>query len=104
MNGDPILRLTQANIHQGKKQILSEVDLHIGQGDFQYLIGATGSGKSSLLKTLYGDLPLKQGTGMVCGMELESLSEKDIPSLRRRLGIVFQDFQLLMDRSVHGCH
>ncbi len=100
MKGDPILRLTNAHIHQGSKKILDDVDLHIKQGDFQFLIGATGSGKSSLLKTLYGDLPLKNGTGLVCGMQLEKLAEKDIPTLRRRLGIVFQDFQLLTDRTV----
>lgn len=101
MNGDPILRLTQASIYQGKQMILEDVDLQINQGDFQYLIGATGSGKSSLLKTLYGDLPLRSGTGAVCGFSLDKLKEKDIPALRRSLGIVFQDFQLLTDRSIH---
>lgn len=101
MKGDPILRLTQARINQGKTVILSDVDLHISQGDFQYLIGSTGSGKSSLLKTLYGDLPLMEGSGEVCGIKLNNLKEKEIPGLRRRIGIVFQDFQLLTDRSVH---
>lgn len=100
MKGDPILRLTNATINQGSKVILDDVDLHIKQGDFQYLIGSTGSGKSSLLKTLYGDLPLKKGTGVICDMQLEQVKENDIPTLRRRLGIVFQDFQLLTDRSV----
>lgn len=100
MSGDPILRLTEASVYQGKTEILSDVDLLISQGDFQYLIGATGSGKSSLLKTLYGDLPLTKGSGSVCGHNLAKLKEKDIPALRRSLGIVFQDFQLLNDRSV----
>ncbi len=101
MKGDPILRLTNADIFQGSKLILEDVDLHIKQGDFQYLIGSTGSGKSSLLKTLYGDLPLKKGSGLVCDVKLNDLQERDIPGLRRRLGIVFQDFQLLTDRSVY---
>lgn len=101
MSGNPILRLTQASIYQGKQLILEDVDLQINQGDFQYLIGSTGSGKSSLLKTLYGDLNLKSGYGEVCGIQLDGLKEKDIPDLRRSLGIVFQDFQLLTDRSVN---
>ncbi len=101
MSGNPILRLTKASIHQGKQLILDDVDLQINQGDFQYLIGSTGSGKSSLLKTLYGDLNLQSGTGEVCGIKLDKLKEKDITDLRRSLGIVFQDFQLLTDRSVH---
>ena len=96
MKGDPILRLTNADIFQGSKLILEDVDLHIKQGDFQYLIGSTGSGKSSLLKTLYGDLPLKKGSGLVCDVKLNDLQERDIPGLRRRLGIVFQDFQFLL--------
>lgn len=100
MKGDPIIRLTNATIKQGKKVILNEVDLLVSQGDFQYLIGSTGSGKSSLLKTLYGDLPLSEGSGEVSGIDLKTLKEKEIPTLRRRIGIVFQDFQLLMDRSV----
>ena len=99
MKGDPILRLTQARINQGKTVILSDVDLHISQGDFQYLIGSTGSGKSSLLKTLYGDLPLMEGSGEVCGIKLNNLKEKDIPGLRRRLGIVFlEDISVLLGR------
>jgi cell division transport system ATP-binding protein len=102
MSGDPILRLTNASVHQGKTLILDEVDLLITQGDFQYLIGTTGSGKSSLLKTLYGDLPLRKGSGTICDVDLSNLKEKEIPGLRRRLGIVFQDFQLLNDRTVHN--
>ena len=100
MKGNPIIRLTNATIKQGSKVILEEVDLLVSQGDFQYLIGSTGSGKSSLLKTLYGDLALSEGSGEVSGMDLRKLNDKDIPTLRRRIGIVFQDFQLLNDRSV----
>jgi cell division transport system ATP-binding protein len=100
MNTEAILRLNQACIKQGNTVILDDVELLINKGDFQYLIGATGSGKSSLLKTLYGDLNLSSGSGHVCGISLNILKEKQIPELRRKLGIVFQDFQLLTDRSV----
>jgi cell division transport system ATP-binding protein len=100
MNTEAILRLNQACIKQGNTVILDDVELLINKGDFQYLIGATGSGKSSLLKTLYGDLNLSSGSGHVCGISLNNLKEKQIPELRRKLGIVFQDFQLLTDRSV----
>lgn len=100
MSSKPIIHLQDAAIYQSNHLVLSNVDLNINQGDFIYLIGATGSGKSSLLKTLYGDLPLKKGSGDVCGFDLLKLKEDDIPLLRRRMGIVFQDFQLLMDRSV----
>ncbi len=96
----PLINLRDAQIYQGAHLVLSHVDLDLREGDFKYLIGATGSGKSSLLKTLYGDLPLRKGKGEVCGMDLSALREKDIPFLRRKMGIVFQDFQLLMDRSV----
>lgn len=95
-----IIEIVGADIYQGEHLVLSSVDLQLKKGNFHYLIGATGSGKSSLLKTLYGDLPLKKGHGTVCDIDLSSLSEKQIPTLRRRMGIVFQDFQLLMDRSV----
>jgi cell division transport system ATP-binding protein len=100
MNTEAILRLNQACIKQGNTVILDDVELLINKGDFQYLIGATGSGKSSLLKTLYGDLNLSSGSGHVCGISLNNWKEKQIPELRRKLGIVFQDFQLLTDRSV----
>jgi cell division transport system ATP-binding protein len=100
MSTKAILRLNRACIKQGDAVILDDVELLINKGDFQYLIGATGSGKSSLLKTLYGDLNLSSGSGHVCGIPLENLKEKQIPDLRRKLGIVFQDFQLLNDRSI----
>lgn len=98
--GDDIINLKNAKIVQKNFTVLSHVNLHIKRGTFCYLIGKTGSGKSSLLKVLYGHLPLKEGDGEVVGFDLKKLKTSDIPNLRRRLGIVFQDFQLLTDRSV----
>lgn len=100
MSDSVLLSLTQANIHQGDHLVLQDVNFSLKKGEFVYLIGATGSGKSSLLKTLYGDLPLQNGQGHIAGMRLENLKDREIPFLRRKLGIVFQDFQLLTDRSV----
>ena len=97
-----VLRLEKTCIFQAKNIILSEVNIDVKQGEFVYLIGKTGSGKSSLLKALYGDLQLTKGKGEIVGFNLETLKEKDIPFLRRKLGIVFQDFKLLNERSVHG--
>lgn len=97
-----LVALKNASIFQGKHLVLSGVDFEISAGEFVYLIGQTGSGKSSVLKTLYGDLPLTQGEGRVADHELNGLKDKSIPALRRDLGIVFQDFQLLSDRSVEG--
>jgi cell division transport system ATP-binding protein len=96
-----VLEVKNADILQRDNLVLSDVNLHIDLGQFVYLIGATGSGKSSLLKTLYGDLPLTKGEGTVAGYDLTALQEKDIPFLRRKLGIVFQDFQLLTDRNIY---
>jgi cell division transport system ATP-binding protein len=93
--------LKNVQIFQGKHLILKDVNLDIRSGEFVYMIGKTGSGKSSLLKTLYADIPLKDGEGMVTDISLVNLRKKDVPFLRRKLGIVFQDFQLLSDRSVH---
>ena len=97
---NPVLHLENAEIFQGETLVLSSVNLSINKGDFYYIIGKTGSGKSSLMKTLYGDLTLQKGTGSVVGFDLVNLKEREIPFLRRKIGIVFQDFKLLTDRSV----
>ena len=96
-----ILSLQNAQIYQRENLVLADVNLQINMGEFVYLIGKTGSGKSSLMKTLYGDLPLEQGEGSIVGFNLKTLKEAEIPFLRRKLGIVFQDFKLLNDRNVH---
>lgn len=96
-----IIRLKDAKIYQKDHLVLSKVSFELQSGDFIYLIGKTGTGKSSLLKTLYGDLLLQEGVGEVVGFDLTSLKEKEIPYLRRGIGVVFQDFQLLSDRSVN---
>lgn len=97
---EPIIELKDASIFQQENLILSNVNLTLSKGEFVYLIGRTGSGKSSLLKTLYGELPARDGIVNVAGYDLTSLRKKDIPYLRRKIGIVFQDFQLLSDRTV----
>src|SRR5688572_14867791 len=96
-----IVELSHANIYQGKNLILQDVNLTVNKGDFVYLVGKTGTGKSSLLKTLYGDLSLGQGEGRVAGFNLREMDWKKVPYLRRMLGVVFQDFQLLTDRNVN---
>jgi len=96
----PILTLQNTKIFQRENLVLSDVNLQINKGEFVYLIGKTGSGKSSLMKTLYGDLPLIKGEGTIVGFNLRKLKDKEIPFLRRKLGIVFQDFKLLNDRNV----
>ena len=98
--GDNIITLKNAKIIQKNFTVLSNVNLNIKRGRFTYLIGKTGSGKSSLLKVLYGHLPLSEGQGEVVGFDLLKLKTSQIPDLRRKLGIIFQDFQLLTDRSV----
>jgi len=95
-----ILKLNEVSIIQENKKVLTEVNIEIENGDFIYLIGRTGSGKTSLIKTLYADLKLQFGTGSIVDIDLKKLKEEEIPLLRRKLGIVFQDFKLLSDRSV----
>jgi len=99
---EQIVELRNANIYQGESLILQEVSIAVGRGEFVYLVGKTGTGKSSLLKTLYGDLTLREGEGTVVGYNLKSLDWKKLPYLRRNLGVVFQEFQLLTDRNVNG--
>jgi len=96
-----VLELKNASIFQGKSLVLSDVNLEVKKGEFVYLIGKTGSGKSSFMKTLYGDLKLTQGKGYIVDFDLPTLKEKEIPFLRRKLGIVFQDFKLLSDRTIN---
>ena len=96
-----ILEFKDASIFQGESLVLSDVNVQINKGDFVYLIGKTGSGKSSFMKTLYADLPLKKGDGSIVDFDLKTLKEKDIPFLRRKLGVVFQDFKLLTDRTIN---
>ena len=98
----PVIELKDAVIYQRDKVVLSDVTFDIGKREFVYLIGKTGSGKSSLLRTLYAELPTREGTVNVAGFDLTNIKRKDIPYLRRKLGIVFQDFQLLADRNVEA--
>lgn len=95
-----IVQLNKANIFQNKQLILSDVSIEVQQGEFVFLIGKTGTGKSSLIKTLYADIPLQAGTGSIVDYALDGIRQKDIPYLRRKLGVVFQDFKLLPDRSI----
>jgi cell division transport system ATP-binding protein len=97
----PVLSMTQATIFQGENPVLSDVTFSVEQHEFVFLIGRTGSGKSSLLKTLYADLPLKSGLSEVVGYSLSEIKNKEVPFLRRKIGIIFQDFQLFTDRTVH---
>ena len=100
MIGKSVIKLSSVDVFQQKNLVLANVNLHVDKGDFVWLIGQTGSGKSSLLKIIYGDLKLNSGDGHACGYDLKTIAEKDVPFLRRKIGIVFQDFQLLTDRTV----
>ena len=98
---EAIIELRNVSIFQGENLILQDVNLVVNKGEFVYLVGKTGTGKSSLLKTLYGELPLKEGEGTIAGYNLRELTWRKIPYLRRTLGVVFQDFQLLTDRNIN---
>ena len=98
---ETIVKLQDVAIFQDENLVLSNVTLQVKKGEFVYVIGKTGTGKSSFMKTLYGDLPIRQGDATVVDFDLKALKENDIPFLRRKLGIVFQDFKLLPDRNVH---
>ncbi len=98
---EAVITLENVKIFQGENLILQDVNFTINKGEFVYLVGKTGTGKSSLLKTLYGELPLKEGKATVVGQDLTDMDWKKVPFLRRKLGVVFQDFQLLTDRTVH---
>lgn len=100
MESQPIIKLANLSVFQKNKLVLTNVNLDISQGEFIYMIGKTGSGKSSLMQILYADLPIEEGEATVCGFDLTVIKRKNLPYLRRKLGIVFQDFQLLDDRSV----
>ena len=99
---EPLIRYKNVNINQQELGVLEDVDLELNKGEFVYLIGKVGSGKTSLLKTIYGELDIQSGDAEVLGYNMSNIKRKHIPQLRRRLGIVFQDFQLLTDRNVHS--
>lgn len=99
---ETILKLQDVAVFQSENLILNNVTLDVKKGEFVYIIGKTGSGKSSFMKTLYGDIPLREGYGSIVNFNLKTLEEKDIPFLRRKLGIVFQDFKLLSDRNINN--
>lgn len=96
------IKFENALVKQQNDVVLSDINFILNQGEFVYLIGRVGSGKSSMIKTIYGELPLAEGTGIVSGFDLKNIKNSDIPKLRRRIGIVFQDFQLLTDRTVYA--
>jgi cell division transport system ATP-binding protein len=98
---DPVLLLKDVTIYQDGRAVLSDVNLEVNPGEFLYIIGKTGSGKSTLMKMLYGDIRLRNGEGHFVGYDLSRLRERDIPYLRRKIGVVFQDFKLLPDRNIN---
>lgn len=99
---EPLIRYKNVNINQQELGVLEDVNLELNKGEFVYLVGKVGSGKTSLLKTIYGELDIQSGDAEVLGYNMSNIKRKHIPQLRRRLGIVFQDFQLLTDRNVHS--
>ncbi|HLP19684.1 MAG TPA: ATP-binding cassette domain-containing protein [Chitinophagales bacterium] len=100
MEAETVISYSHVNVYQGKSLILSDVNFELQQGEFVYLIGKTGAGKSSFIKTLYADVTVNEGEAMVCGYNLKTIKKREVPYLRRKIGIVFQDFQLLNDRTV----
>ena len=98
---EPIVSLQHANIYQRHNLVLENVNITVNKGEFVYLVGRTGTGKSSLLKTLYGDLPLREGEGTVAKFNLKDVTWKNVPFLRRNIGMIFQEFQLLTDRNIN---
>lgn len=101
MESQTIIELDKVSVYQKHNMVLNNVHFTVSKGEFLYLLGKTGSGKSSLMKTLYCDVPLKQGAAKIAGFDLSKIGQKEIPYLRRKTGIIFQDFQLLYDRSVN---
>ncbi|MFM8742008.1 MAG: cell division ATP-binding protein FtsE, partial [Cytophagales bacterium] len=99
-SSDPVVRVKDASIFQEQNTVLRDINFEIDKGEFLFIIGRTGSGKSSLLKTLYADLPLRQGEMSVAGFSIREIKAQQVPLLRRKIGIIFQDFQLLPDRTV----
>ncbi len=97
-----LIKYSNVTIFQDERPVISDLSVEVNRGEFVYLLGKTGSGKSSFLKTLYGDLPITTGSASCCGFDLLHLKQREIPYLRRKLGIVFQDFQLLGDRSIYN--
>jgi cell division transport system ATP-binding protein len=97
---DPVLRVKEASIFQDQNTVLNDISFEMDKGEFVFIIGRTGSGKSSLLKTLYADLPLRQGDISMAGFTIRGIKSNQVPMLRRKVGIIFQDFQLLADRTV----
>lgn len=101
MTEQPIIRITNADIFQRETQVLANINLEIEAGSFVYLIGKVGSGKSSLIKTMHAEIPLTKGEITIAGFEISQIKQKEIPFLRRKIGVVFQDFKLLTDRNIH---
>jgi len=99
-SSDPVVRIKDASIFQDNQTVLSGINFELEKGELVFIVGRTGSGKSSLLKTLYADLPLRLGEISIAGFNLSTIKQKEVPLLRRKLGIIFQDFQLFADRTV----
>jgi len=102
MNSTPLISIHDANIINGEEVVIFDLDMDVYESDFVYIVGKVGTGKTSIIRTIIAENPLNSGTGEVCGFNLVGIKEKDIPMLRRKMGVVFQDFQLLMDRTVYG--